>query len=338
MNKMARILTIGVPWDSYGREDAVDDAASRLRKRGLVDRLAMRHDFRDWGELVVPAIVPASDQGEPALQSEVGSLFGEEALGILVQRLGDAVRYALEEDYTPLVFGGDAAIVLGCLAGVRDAKGETGLVVVSGAEHAMPLAASPDGAAERSALAFVVGRAGFADEQPPAASAADAFAALIGGVAPLVRVEHLALLGLQESQKRAGSGEGSLCESLTAVTTTGDETAVHDGGGCVEVSELRTVGFAAAAAGAALRAAQPGRFWLHIDLDVLDQGVFAAADQLRGGGLTWLELVELTTTLRMYPTCCGVSLCGYNPQLDPDEVDARTIVDFVERLAGARRW
>ncbi|MGO8685144.1 MAG: arginase family protein [Thermoleophilia bacterium] len=338
MSNVARILTIGVPWDSYGREDAVDEAASRLRKRGLVDRLAMHHDFRDWGELVVPAFAAASADGVSPAQTEVGSLLGEEALLVVVQRLRDAVRYALEEDYTPFVFGGDAAIVLGCLAGVREAKGETGLVVVSGAGHAVPLSASPDGAAERSALALAVGRAGFVDGQPPVASAAAALVALIGDVAPLIRGEHLTLLGLRESQERAEHGADSLRDRLAGVGATEDEVGTHDVSGYVGGAELRTVGFADAAADAARRAAQPGRFWLHIDLDVLNQGVFAAADQLRAGGLSWPELVELTTTLRKYPTCCGVSLCGYNPQLDPDEIDARTIVEFVERLAAARRW
>ena len=84
--------------------------------------------------------------------------------------------------------------------------------------------------------------------------------------------------------------------------------------------DLREQGPTAAAGAAALRAASAGRFWLHVDLDVLDPGSFSAAGRLRYGGLSWAELIELTTVLRREPACCGFSVCGYDAELDPDEI------------------
>ncbi len=138
---MARLLLIGVDFDSCARDGAVADAATELRRLGLVDRLALRHDVVDWGELITSAPV--------AERSAASGLLNEEALLLLVRRLRDAVGYGLSEDATPMVYGADCAVLLGALAGARDALGEVGLVFVDGHEDAFDLETSPDGQADR---------------------------------------------------------------------------------------------------------------------------------------------------------------------------------------------
>ena len=76
------------------------------------------------------------------------------------------------------------------------------------------------------------------------------------------------------------------------------------------------------------------RWWLHIDLDVLDPVEFAAqglpdvADE--PGGLTWDQLTDLVTALfGSRAHCVGGSVAIYDPDQDPDHSGAAQIVEFV---------
>ena len=132
---MARLMTIGVPFDPRAGEAAVDEASLELRKLGLVDRLAMSHDLKDWGELVVPDPGPAPAPG----------LFDENSLQVMTVRLRDAVSFACAEDYVPIVYAADRAVLLGALAGARDVFGQVGLLFVGGSDGAGAVDASGDG-------------------------------------------------------------------------------------------------------------------------------------------------------------------------------------------------
>jgi arginase len=78
----------------------------------------------------------------------------------------------------------------------------------------------------------------------------------------------------------------------------------------------------------------PGRFWLHLDVDVLDPRVFPATDYLDPGGLAWDELAELLAPFGRATGLLGVSLGCYNPEKDPDaSVGARLVAMLVGALA-----
>ena len=61
---------------------------------------------------------------------------------------------------------------------------------------------------------------------------------------------------------------------------------------------------------------RPGRYWVHLDVDVLDEQAFRATDYLMPGGLSLAELGELIRPLLAGPGLAGVSLACYNPQKD----------------------
>jgi arginase len=71
----------------------------------------------------------------------------------------------------------------------------------------------------------------------------------------------------------------------------------------------------------------PGRLWVHLDVDVLDEAVFPATDYLMPGGLGWPELTELLGPLLTSPSLAGVSVGCYNPTKDPDGAGGRALVD-----------
>jgi len=58
-------------------------------------------------------------------------------------------------------------------------------------------------------------------------------------------------------------------------------------------------------------------WWLHVDLDVLSTDALPAVDYPQPGGLRWSELEALTAAALRAPGCLGMTLCIYNPDLDP---------------------
>jgi arginase len=61
----------------------------------------------------------------------------------------------------------------------------------------------------------------------------------------------------------------------------------------------------------------PGRFWIHLDFDVLNDKEFPAVDYLSPGGLNWPQLLDLLEPLVCSAGFVGMSLACYNPDLDP---------------------
>jgi arginase len=76
----------------------------------------------------------------------------------------------------------------------------------------------------------------------------------------------------------------------------------------------------------------PGRFWIHLDFDVLNDKVFPAVDYLSPGGLNWPQLLELLKPLVSSDSLVGMSLACYNPDLDPGHRCARDAVDALRQL------
>ena len=84
----------------------------------------------------------------------------------------------------------------------------------------------------------------------------------------------------------------------------------------LSVEAVRTEGPAAASERMA-RSLSAHPFWIHLDVDVLDQDVFRATDYLMSGGMTWSELAAALGPLASSPALAGASLACYNPEKDP---------------------
>jgi arginase len=70
---------------------------------------------------------------------------------------------------------------------------------------------------------------------------------------------------------------------------------------------------------------------------VLSTDAFEAIDYPQPGGLGWEELDRLAATAACEPSCRGVSVVIYNPDLDPERVGAGKVVGFLARLIEACR-
>jgi len=142
--------------------------------------------------------------------------------------------------------------------------------------------------------------------------------ARLGGRDPLVRPEHVALLG------RRDAAEPSYGHAALAVSPILDLPA----------DALVARGLAAAATAALARVASPGLrgFWIHLDADVLNPIEMPAVDSPEPGGPTFEEIIGLLKPLVEHPRALGLELTIYDPALDADQSCATRLATLLETL------
>jgi arginase len=228
-------------------------------------------------------------------------LIDPQGLVTLVSRVRDAVAPILNDGHFPLVIGGDCPLLLGCLAALRSLD-RVGLLFVDGHEDAYLPVQSSTGEAADIELAFALGLAD--------ASWSPELAALL----PLVAPADVRILGARDGGLLRAEGVASLGQRLTVLG--GDQLAADPAG---------------AAAVATSSLSDP--WWFHLDLDVLSTEAFPAVDYPQPGGLGWNALAHVAeAALNGHPA--GWDITIYNPNLDPERIHARRIVEFVGLLIG----
>ncbi len=294
---MHRILATGVPIDCVNAPGpgsppyGTELAPAALRDAGL------------------PGAAGAADAGD--LDIRLVGRDRDPATGVLgwpsvlaaTRTLRSLVQTQIDDGAVPFLVGGCCTLLPGALAGARDALGAIGLAYLDGHLDLYDGRTSPTGEAADMPMSVITGRG-------PAAWSAD-----LG--APLVGPGQLALLGQRDRDEAADYGS----------------VLPEQAGLDPELSPpvLRQRGLAAA--GQAARdqlTATAGRYWVHLDVDVLDEQAFPATDYLMPGGLSLGELSELIRPLLAAPGLAGVSLACYNPQKDSGGGGARDLVTLFQ--------
>lgn len=219
--------------------------------------------------------------------------------------LAASVSQALSHGQFPIVIGGDCSILLGCLLGSR-AAGPVGLIHVDGHSdfyHPGNYDTSERlGSAAGMDLALVTGRG-------------EPLLALWDGL-PLVDDRNVIQIGerdeldaeydyrdIEETPIRRFPIRKVLLEGIPATV---DQL----------LSEMSAVQLP---------------FWLHLDLDVLDQSVMPAVDSPGSPGLSFEELAELISKLINFGQILGVDVSIYDPDLDPNQRFAQAIVEWLAK-------
>jgi arginase len=293
MPKAAPWTTIGVPIDSVGRRGGTEHAPRALREAGVVEGLGAR----DRGDLDVHV----RDERRDHVTGVVGI---EDVLSMTVA-VRAAVREAAASGGRPFVLGGCCSLLPAAMAGVRDVSGPLGVANVDGHVDVYDGASSPTGEAADMPVGVALGRA------------PDTWVAAAGG--PSTDAAKVFALGARDEEESADIApllEDELAELVV-----------------VSPAELRSRGLGAAGQESAESLAdRAGRFWLHLDVDVLDQVAMPATDYLMPAGLEWAELAELLAPLGASPALAGVSLACVNPEKD---VDGSSVERTVRLVAGA---
>jgi arginase len=293
---MSPMTFVGVPVDSVGRAGGTEHAPAVLRDLGLVDVL----EGTDAGDLDVRI---RGEERDP----ETGIVASPDVLATTAA-VRSAVADAISGGAVPFVAGGCCSEVPGALAGARDALGRIGLAYLDGHVDLYDGETSPTGEAADMPISVAFGRG-------PAA-----WVEVAGGAS--LSPEDTALLGYRDKE-----------ESQTYGMLQPEEL----GPGLTHLSVDDVRGEGPAAVGERVADALSARtpFWLHLDVDVLDQDVFPATDYLMPNGMTWDELMPALTPIASSPGVAGVSLGCYNPDKDPDRACGRALVDALRAaLAG----
>jgi arginase len=105
----------------------------------------------------------------------------------------------------------------------------------------------------------------------------------------------------------------------------------------MDLNEVRKAGAKAAAdeAVARLAAGNGEGFWIHLDVDVLDDAIMPAVDYRMTDGLDFDELVAVLHVAIGSGRAVGLNITIFNPNLDPNRTLARNLVGALWRgLAG----
>jgi arginase len=217
----------------------------------------------------------------------------------MTRTVREAIREMVAAGERPLVLGGCCSLVPAALAGVRDAAGEVGIANVDGHVDVYDGETSPtgEGADMPLAVALGLGPAGWVEA--------------CGG--PSTRPDRAVALGARDPEEAEDIADllfGELSDLLV-----------------LPPDALRKRGLAASGAQAAEHLADG--FWIHLDVDILDERAMPATDYLMPGGLEWGELAELLGPLAASPAVAGLSIGCVNPEKDPDERFVQRTADLV---------
>ncbi|MGP3999388.1 arginase family protein [Streptomyces sp. 8N706] len=205
-------------------------------------------------------------------------------------RLADTVGGVLDRGCFPVVLGGDCSILLGNLLALRR-RGRYGLLFLDGHTDFYQPSAEPTGEAASMELALATGRG-------------PRLLTDLEGRRPLLRDEDVIAFAFRDAAESAEAGMQPLPPQLHAIDLDG----------------VRAVGAAAAARQAVGRliAGESAGYWVHLDVDILDDAIMPAVDYRLPGGLTWQELESVLRTALADERAVGLDVTIFNPRLDPE--------------------
>jgi arginase len=275
-----------------GLKPGVEHLPDALLNAGLARRLNARRHAR----LAVPPYDPARDP-------ETGILNPARIRDFSIM-LADIVGPVMARGSFPVVLGGDCSILLGNLLALRRSERRHGLLFLDGHADFYQPAASPTGEAAEMDLALVTGRG-------------PDIVANIEGLQPLVRDEDVALLGRRDDDEAQSNGSQPLPSTIFAQ----------------DLRELRRVGATEAARAAIAHLCRPDLdgFWIHLDVDVLDDAIMPAVDYRMPDGLSWQELEIILTAAMRSGRARGINITIFNPTLDKNGQIARELVSSLAR-------
>lgn len=299
---MAVIELIGVPFDGYGRAGHQARAATVLDQVGIHSAITS-HEVVEGPDMILPV-------GSLARGAET-SMINEAALLAMTSAVGSRVATAVTEQRFPIVYGGDCTTLLGTVPELRR-TGQVGLLLVDGHEDTMPLDVSEDGEAANTEIGLLLGLTGRLLRGPLAESL------------PALPGNSLAVLGPRDLTWRQRFNVGSLRDTGVWMRDWQEVAAQPEDQARSAVDHLRQV---------------DDRWWLHVDLDVLDplefraQGLPDVEDD--PDGLSWAQLTRALTAAVACGGCVGWSLAIYDPDQDPDRTDAHQILRLVAAVTAA---
>jgi arginase len=301
MTEAKRWAVVGVPIDTVGSPAGgptfgTEGSPAALRAQNLVTRLGAR----DLGDLDVRVTGPERDP--------VSGIVGWPSVGVMTAEVREAVRRVLASGERPFLLGGCCGLVMGAVAGARDELGRVGVVNVDGHIDAYDHRTSRTGEAADMPVGALMGL-GWPD------------LLRLMGPNPVVAQGDAVVVGARDPEEAADLGD--LPDRLGILRQ--DRDAV--------VADPPGAGRAAVAHFASGTATAPA-YWVHLDVDVLDESVFPATDYLMPNGLDLDQLAGVLRPIVQHPAMIGFSVGCYNPSKDPDGRYGGQLADLLVDVLG----
>jgi arginase len=206
------------------------------------------------------------------------------------------------------VLGGDCSILLGTTLALRR-RGRYGLLFLDGHADFYQPEAEPTGEVASMELALITGRG-------------PELVTNLEGRRPLVRDEDAVVFGLRDAVHAAAEGSQPLASTIRAM----------------DLWSVRELGVERAGRGALAHLERndgPAGFWIHLDVDVVDDALMPAVDYRLPDGLSWQELTAVLRLAVASDRVAGLDITIFNPTLDPDGRIVYALVDAL--VAGLPR-
>jgi arginase len=295
---LAQFTIIEAPSILGLRPTGVQHLPEALKAAGLMSELRA-----DYGGRVSP-LSYSSERDKLTL------LLNPDSIRAFSLQLADTVAFVLNKRRFPLVLGGDCSILIGNLLALRR-LGTYGLFFIDGHADFYQPEVSPTGEVADMDLAIVSGRG------PNVLTNID-------GLKPLVRDPDIVVFGYRDAEQAASYGSQDV-----------RDTNMH----VFDLPSVRKFGTIAAAASQAVDILANNElldgFWIHLDVDVLDDSIMPAVDyRLGGSGLSFSELSELLKILVGSDRAVGMDITIFNPLLDFDgSITRRFVSSLIQGLS-----
>jgi arginase len=220
-------------------------------------------------------------------------------------RLAETVKYVLHNNKFPIVLGGDCSIVIGNVLALRH-LGRYGLFFIDGHADFYQPEESPTGEVADMDLAIV---SGYGPD----------ILTNIEDLKPLVMEQDIVVFGYRDKTQSAQYG----CQDIKNTTIMNT----------IELTDVQRLGLKNAASSAIekfLKNELSG-FWIHFDVDVLNDSIMPAVDYRLPGGITFSQLSDLLRLLLTSKKAVGISITIFNPTLDKDGSITRNLVSSIVR-------
>lgn len=223
-------------------------------------------------------------------------VFNAAGMAAYSTKLADRVQRLVGAGQFVVLLGGECSNLLGPALALKR-LGRYGVVYLDGHSDFRTVDNSPYvGAAGGEALALVTGR-GQADLTD------------LEGRRPYVEDSDAVLLGIRDDDEYVGDVEKAGIPVWSAAKVADDADAAARG-----VLEH-------------LERADLDGFWVHLDVDILDAAIMPAVDSPDPGGIDHAQLQALLRPLLAAPSCVGIDIGIFDPDLDPDGVYATALTD-----------
>jgi arginase len=296
---LTQFTIIDAPSNLGLRPTGVERLPKALKSAGLMSKLSA-----EYGGQISP--LPYSSERDKSTL-----LLNASAIRTFSLQLADAVAFALCKKRFPIVLGGDCSILIGNLLALRR-LGKYGLFFIDGHADFYQPQASPTGEVADMDLAIVSGRG-------------PDILANIDGLKPLVEDQNIIVFGYRDAEQAASYGSQDV-----------RDTNMH----VFDITHIRKFDAITTATSQAVDILANNElldgFWIHLDVDVLDDAIMPAVDYRLGdgGGLIFSELSELLKTLVVSGLAVGMDITIFNPLLDLDgSITQRFVSSLVQGLS-----